>query len=141
MIYYQCARVAINKPEDENEDFTWYWLEEGITSDNERHNEKKYIWSDEKLENFQHEINIDDFLESIRKDKAKYFKIKKKLFGGREYLVCDNGCYKTWYLDEIKRMDVKFYYEEQHMTLDEAKKYLDVEEYAKMVKGLGLKEV
>ena len=140
MIYYQCTRVAINRPE--KGDFDWYWLEEGIhTDDEKRYSEKKYIWSDEKLENFQYELNIDCFLERVRRGQFEYFKIRKRLFSGREYLVF-NGfhTYEIWYLDEIKRMDVKFYYEEQHITLDEAKSRLDVEEYAKMIKSLGLKD-
>lgn len=138
MIYYQCTRVAINKPEEG--DFNWYWLEEGIHADDERYSEKKYIWSDEKLENFQCKLKIDCFLKRVREGQFEYFEIRKKLFSGREYLVF-NGfhTYEIWYLDEIERIDVKYYYSEQSMVLDKARERLDVEEYAKMMKRLGLK--
>ena len=139
MIYYQCTRVAINRPE--KGDFDWYWLEEGIhTDDEKRYSEKKYIWSDEKLENFQYELNIDCFLERVRRGQFEYFEIRKKLFSGREYLVFNGFTYKIWYLDEIERIDVKYYYLEQSMVLDKARECLDVEEYAKMIKSLGLKD-
>lgn len=137
MIYYQCTRVAINKPEEGN--FDLYWLSEGIHSNQDgKYSKKKYVWSDEKLEDFSTEATKDKVLQYIRDGKAKFFKIKKKLFSGREYLVYNNECIDTWYLDKIERIDVLFKYKEVNMTLDEAKKYLDVEEYAKMVKGLGL---
>ena len=141
MIYYQCTRVAINRPEDENENFDWYWLSDGIHSNQEgKYSKKKYVWSDEKLEDFEYKTDKDKALQYIRDGKAKHFKIKKKLFSDREYLVYDNECIDTWYLDEIERIDVRFKYEEINMTLDEARGRLDVEEYAKMMKGLGLKD-
>ena len=140
MIYYQCARVAINKPEEGS--FNWYWLSDGIHSDREgKYSGKKYIWSDEELEDFRYKATKDEILEYIRSGKAKLFKIKKKLFSGKECLVYNNECVDTWCLDEIERIDVWLKYGEQNMTIDEARECLDVEEYAKMMKSLGLKEV
>lgn len=139
MIYLQCTRIAINKPEEG--DFSWYWLGNGIYSNREgKYSEKKYIWSNEELEDFRNEAPKDKVLNYIRKEKSELFKIKKKLFSGREYLVYNNECIDVWYLDEIERIDVLFEYNEVNMTLDEARKYLDVEEYAKMIKSLGLKD-
>jgi hypothetical protein len=132
--------VAINKPEDE--DFYWYFLNKGISSKNEdKYSDKEYIWSDEKLESFECEADIDKFLENVRNGKAKYFKIKKGLFSRREKLVYDNYWdeHESWYIDDIKRVDVWFSYTKEDMTMSEAEERLDVEEYAKMMKSLGLK--
>lgn len=132
--------VAINRPEDN--DFYWYFFNNGIRSNKEgKYSNKKYIWSDEKLENFEREVDIDRFLENVRNGKAKYFKIERGLFSRREKLVYDNYWdeHESWYIEDIKRMDAWFSYTKEDMTVDGARKCLDVEEYAKMVKSLGLK--
>jgi hypothetical protein len=142
MIYLQCTRIAINRPEGENEDFDWYWLSDGIHSSQEgKYSKKKYVWSDEELKSFECKATKDKVLQYIRDGKAKYFKIKKKLFSGREYLVYENECRNTWYLDEIERIDAWFKYGELNMAIDEVRERLDVEEYAKMMKGLGLNDL
>lgn len=141
MIYYQKTMVTINMPEEG--EFRWYWISDGIrTKKEDKHSEKQYVWSDEELESFRCPVDKDDFLEKVRAGKFEFFSIKKKLFSGREYLEHNlyGSEYETWYLDEIDRVDVKFCYYKEQMTLDKARNYLDVEEYAKMVKSLGLKE-
>ena len=143
MIYLQNTRVAINRPEDENKDFDWYFLNNGIATEKEgKYSDKTYVWSDEKLEDFEYETDIDGFLENVRKGKAKYFKIEKGLFSKRERLIFDNDWneYESWYVEDIKRVDVLFKYTKTDMTMSEAEDVLDVEEYAKMVKSLGLKD-
>ena len=140
MIYYQKTMVAINKPEDKS--FYWHFLDDGIRSKKEdKHSDKEYVWSDEKLEDFKYEIDdIDAFLENVRKGKFKYFRIEKGLFNKRERLVFDNDWnkYESWYVEDIKRVDAWFSYTKTNMTMSEAERALDVEEYAKMIKSLGL---
>ena len=142
MIYYQKTMVAINRPEDENEKFTWYWLCSGIRSGiKDKFSKKEYIWSDEELEDFEGDTTVDKILNFIRNDKAEYFKIGERgLFNKRKVLVHNKTDeYESWNLEDIKRVNIMFCYVKQSMTVDEARQKLDVEEYAKMIKSLGLK--
>lgn len=136
MIYKQVTWAVIN---DENIKYpiSYGILKTGIYS------EKKYIWSDEKLTAESMEFSGKGFAEYIKRNNFKYWKVKKRLFKDKEYLEFNDhwDTRDTWDLDKIEKVTVQFEWEKEDMTMGEAEERLDVEEYAKMMKGLGLNEL
>lgn len=134
MIYLQRTWAVIN---DEN---IKYLISYGILL-GDIYSEKKYVWLDEKPTTKNMELNSEKFVEYIKRNDFNYWKIKKRLFRDKEYLEWDNHWddRDTWDLDKIEKVTIKFEWKEQNMTIGEAEDVLDVEEYAKMLKGLGLK--
>ena len=134
MIYLQRTWAVIN---DENIKYpiSYGILKSGI------YNEKKYIWSDEKPTTESIEFSGRRFAEYIKRNDFDYWKVKKRLFKDKEYLEFDNhwDTRDTWDLDKIEKVTIKFEWTKKDMTIGEAEDILDVEEYAKMMKGLGLK--
>jgi hypothetical protein len=134
MIYLQKTWAVIN---DEN---IKYLISNGILKQS-IYNEKKYIWSDEEPTTENMEYSGKGFAEYIKRTNFKYWRVKKRLFKDKEYLEFDNHWDKrdTWDLDKIEKVTIKFEWTEENMTIGEAEERLDVEEYAKMIKSLGLK--
>ena len=134
MIYLQRTWAVVN---DEN---MKYLISCGILK-SDIYSEKKYIWSDEELATEDMEFSSKGFAEYIKRTDFKYWKVKKRLFKDKEYLEFDNhwDVRETWDLDKIEKVTVKFEWTKEDMTIGEAEETLDVEEYAKMMKGLGLK--
>lgn len=106
------------------------------------YSDKKYIWADEKPTTENMGFSGEEFAEYIKRNDFNCWKVKKRLFKGKEYLEWNNHCddRDTWDLDKIEKVTIKFEWKEQNMTIGEAEDTLDVEEYAKMLKGLGLKD-
>lgn len=136
MIYLQRTWAVIN---DENIKYliSYGILKQGI------YDEKKYIWSDEKPTTESIGFSGRRFADYIKKNDFDYWKVKKRLFKDKEYLKWNNhwDTRDIWDLDKIEKVTIKFEWTEENMSMSEAKDTLDVEEYAKMIKGLGLKEV
>lgn len=135
MIYLQKTWAVIN---DER---TKYLISYGILKE-DIYNEKKYIWSDEKPTTENVEFSGERFAEYIKRNDFDNWKVKKRLFKDKEYLEWNNHWddRDTWDLDKIEKVTIKFEWKEQNMTIGEAEDTLDVEEYAKMIKSLGLKD-
>ena len=135
MIYLQKTWAVIN---DEN---IKYLISYGILLE-DIYNEKKYVWLDEEPTTKKMELNSEKFAEYIKRNDFDYWKIKKRLFKDKEYLEWNNHWddRDTWDLDKIEKVTIKFEWKEQNMTIGEAEDVLDVEEYAKMIKSLGLKD-
>lgn len=133
MIYLQRTWAVIN---DGN---IKYPISYGILLE-DIYNEKKYVWLDEEPTTKSIELNNKEFSEYIRGNDFDWWKIKKRLFKDKEYLEWNNHWDKasTWDLDKIEKVTVKFEWTKQNMTVGEAENVLDIEEYAKMLKGLGL---
>ena len=135
MIYLQKTWAVIN---DENYRYliSYGILKGGIYS------KKEYIWSDEKPATENMEISGEEFAEYIKRNDFDNWKVKKRLFKDKEYLEWNNHWddRDTWDLDKIEKVTIKFEWKEQNMTIGEAEDALDVEEYAKMIKSLGLKD-
>ena len=134
MIYLQRTWAVVND-EDIRYLISYGILKSGVYS------EKKYIWSDEEPNVESMEFSGEGFAEYIKRNNFKYWKVKKRLFKDKEYLEFDDGwdTRDTWDLDKIEKVTVKFEWKKKDMTMGEAEERLDVEEYAKMMKGLGLK--
>jgi hypothetical protein len=133
MIYSQRTWAVVN-----DEDIR-YLISNGILKAS-IYSEKKYIWSDEELTTENMEFSGEGFAKYIKKTNFKYWKVKKKLFKGKEYLEFNDhwDTRNTWDLDKIEKVTVQFEWAKEDMTMGEAEERLDVEEYAKMMKGLGL---
>ena len=133
MIYLQSTWAVVN---DEN---IKYPISYGILKGS-IYSEKKYIWSDEKPTTEDMEFSGDGFAEYIKRNDFSFWKVKKRLFKGKEYLEFDNHWDErnTWDLDKIEKVTIRFEWKKKDMTIGEAEGVLDVEEYAKMLKGLGL---
>lgn len=133
MIYLQRTWAVIN---DEN---IKYLISYGILLE-DIYNEKKYVWLDEEPTTKNMELNSEKFAEYIKRNDFDYWKVKKRLFKDKEYLEWNNHWDKasTWDLDKIDKVTVKFEWTKKNMTVGEAENVLDIEEYAKMLKGLGL---
>lgn len=134
MIYLQKTWAVIN---DER---TKYLISYGILKGG-IYNEKKYIWSDKKPTTENIELSSKGFAEYIKRNDFDCWKVKKRLFKDKEYLEWNNhwDTRSTWDLDKIEKVTIKFEWLKKNMTISEAEDVLDVEEYAKMIKGLGLK--
>lgn len=134
MIYLQKTWAVIN---DER---TKYLISYGILKGG-IYSKKEYIWSDEKPATENMEFSGEEFAEYIKRNDFDNWKVKKRLFKDKEYLEWNNHWddRDTWDLDKIEKVTIKFEWKEQNMTIGEAEDTLDVEEYAKMLKGLGLK--
>ena len=134
MIYLQKTWAVIN---DENYRYpiSYGILKEGLYS------KKKYVWLDEKPTTEDIEYNGEDFAEHIKRNNFDCWRVRKRLFRDKEYLEWNNhwDTRSTWDLDKIKKVTIKFEWTKKNMTIGEAEDVLDVEEYAKMIKGLGLK--
>ena len=133
MIYSQKTWAVIN------DEHVKYLISYGILKDG-IYNEKKYIWSDEKPTTESIEFSGRRFAEYIKRNDFDYWKVKKRLFKDKEYLEFSNDwdTRDTWDLDKIEKVTIKFEWKEENMTIGEAENILDVEEYAKMIKSLGL---
>ncbi len=134
MIYLQKTWAVIN---DES---IKYPISYGILLE-DIYSKKKYVWLDEEPTTKNMELNSEKFAEYIKRNDFDCWKIKKRLFKDKEYLEWDNHWDEraTWDLDKIEKVTIKFEWTEQNMTIGKAEDVLDVEEYAKMLKGLGLK--
>ena len=133
MIYLQRTWAVIN---DEN---IKYLISYGILLE-DIYNEKKYVWLDEEPTTKKMELNSEKFAEYIKRNDFDNWKVKKRLFKDKEYLEWNNHWddRDTWDLDKIEKVTIKFEWKEQNMTIGEAENELDIEEYAKMIKRLGL---
>jgi len=135
MIYLQRTWAVVN-----NEDIR-YLISYGILKMSV-YSKKKYVWLDEKPTTETMEFSGKGFAEYIKRNDFVWWKVRKKLFKDKEYLEFDNGwdTRNTWDLDKIEKVTVQFEWKKEDMTMGEAEERLDVEEYAKMMKGLGLNE-
>lgn len=134
MIYLQTTWAVINDGKYRYR-ISYGILKGGIYS------KKKYIWSNEEPTTENIEISGEEFAEYIKRNDFDYWEVKKRLFKDKEYLEWNNHWddRDTWDLDKIEKVTIKFEWKEQNMTIGEAEDILDVEEYVKMLKGLGLK--
>ena len=135
MIYLQRTWAVVN-----DEDIR-YLISYGILKMSV-YSKKKYVWLDEKPTTETMEFSGKGFAEYIKRNDFVWWKVRKKLFKDKEYLEFDNGwdTRNTWDLDKIEKVTVQFEWKKEDMTMGEAEERLDVEEYAKMMKGLGLNE-
>jgi len=135
MIYLQRTWAVVN-----DEDIR-YLISYGILKMSV-YSKKKYVWLDEKPTTETIEFSGKGFAKYIKRNDFVWWKVRKKLFKDKEYLEFDNGwdTRNTWDLDKIEKVTVQFEWKKEDMTMGEAEERLDVEEYAKMMKGLGLNE-
>ena len=135
MIYEQRTWFRFNDEE------TWYSY--AFDSWDDRSDEKRYAYlkDDEAVEEKRFEVDIESFVDAVKSGNTGFDYVPKFLFL-KERIVWESwGTSRVWNVEDIKKIEGKVTQRKVNMTLGEAEKTLDVEEYFKMLRDNGVNYV